>query len=101
TTIFADTMSFPGSNWTKVSFEFLAPNNGKFVTVQGNGGDATTSWTLLDNFRFETPTSINSNTENSLGVVIFPNPFKNKLFIKSENSDAEINKINIINTLGQ
>lgn len=99
--IFSDTTAIPITIWTKRTFSFVAPNNGKFITVKMNGGSFENGWILVDNFSFESPTVIAGDKENSFVINIFPNPFQNKIHIQYESRRSANGRVAIVNIFGQ
>ena len=85
--------------WSLRTFSFVAPNNGQFITaelVSGGGGDV---WCNLDNFNFESTTSIKSISENT-SLNIFPNPFTSETTLKTDFNLKDAT-LTIYNALGQ
>lgn len=101
TVIFSDTTAIPINTWTKRTVSFVAPNNGKYITVKMNGGSFENGWIVVDNFNFENPTSISTYDEHALEISVSPNPFQNKMYIQFKGGSISKRKISIINTLGQ
>ena len=82
--------------WTMRTFEFTAPNNGRFITVRIVGVLGDKAWNLVDNFQLSlwTPTF---ETEN-LQTNIYPNPVRDWVNVET---DVAIKSIRIFNAIGQ
>ncbi len=95
-TIYTPTLS--AGEWKLFTFSFVAPNNGKYITIipQSNAA-AASAWTNFDAFTI-TPGLSTTESENSQSVKIYPNPVQDYLNVsglkKSEN-------YSIINAAGQ
>lgn len=92
------TSNTPLNEWTINTFTFIAPNNGKFITVKLTGGWINSSWVNIDNFFFGDAIGV---TENQLlkEISIYPIPTANKLFIDLKKISKRIS-IEIINITG-
>ena len=85
--------------WVSYSVDFVAPNNGKFITIipEINTGPQS-AWTTFDAFGI-TPTLSTVETENSASVKIFPNPARD--FIKVSGLSTALINYSIVNSAGQ
>jgi len=92
------TASLPTENeWTEKEFIFTAPNNGQYLTIKVDSGDASSTWELIDNVKFAgKSTGISLIDKNTFDV--YPNPAKDRITITGATFCHEIK---IYNTIGQ
>lgn len=85
------------NQWVSYSFDFIAPNDGKYITVIPVTNPASESaWTALDDFKItESLSTDESGIKNS--VKIYPNPVRD--FIKVAGLSTRVN-YSIVNVLG-
>lgn len=67
--------------WTSRSFDFVAPNNGRFITLQMAGKTGLKGWTFVDNFKLALLTPVEETTEVLTSV--YPNPSTGWLSIET------------------
>ena len=66
--------------WINRTFQFMAPNNGKYLTVRNENTGTISAWNFVDNFTFTLMTEA-ENQQNSLAFALYLNPFENSLTI--------------------
>ena len=90
--------SLPVMNaWTQRNFTFIAPNNGRFITVRIDSGGTTKGWNFIDNIQLRRVTSTNNNALNAASV-ISPNPTTGAFTVSFP---LGVELIQIFNTVGQ
>ena len=95
-TIFTPTLV--AAQWTSFSFNFVAPNNGKYITVvPAKNLAATSAWTTFDDFKIS-PTLATTEQGTKKMIKIFPNPVQD--FITVAGLSGKTN-YTILNALGQ
>ena len=96
TTIYTPTLT--GGQWKLFTFSFVAPNNGKYITIIPEANLAAQSaWTNFDAFSI-TPGLSTTESENSKSVKIYPNPVQDYLNISGLKNSQNYS---IINAAGQ
>ena len=83
--------------WTLKQFVFVAPNNGKYLTIRNDSTGSINGWNFVDNFQISDITTINES-KNSQKFALYPNPTQSLVKIES---DINIDYIRILNLLGQ
>ena len=81
--------------WTHRTFNFIAPNNGKYVTVHNEPLDTVGAWNSVDAFQIISLTVNNDISKNQI-FSIYPNPFEKELnvaLINNEVSEIILNDI--------
>jgi len=79
--------SLPSVNsWTFQTFSFVAPNNGKYLTIQNHALPPSVAWNFVDGFHFISSTGIN-NSLTQLSINIYPTIFTNQINIDSQNNE--------------
>jgi hypothetical protein len=78
--------------WSTVTINFVAPNNGTFITLSGSS----TGWTDLDNFIFSSETLSMSTFDLAESIRVYPNPANNMVSI-----NTEVKKVTITDVTGK
>lgn len=90
--------SLPTLNtWIQSTQTFIAPNDGKFITVRTNCSATASGWDLLDNLQL-TPTLGLSENQLSNSITIFPNPASGPITVATT---IDISRIEVYNAVGQ
>ncbi|MBL0343343.1 MAG: T9SS type A sorting domain-containing protein [Bacteroidetes bacterium] len=85
------------NTWTQRTFSFIAPNNGKYITVRIDSAGFLKAYNLIDNIQLTTVNGINDNSLHT-AACLFPNPTNGKFTISFPSS---VQYIQILNSLGQ
>lgn len=85
------------NNWVQKAHTFIAPNNGKYITVTTDCASPSGGWNLIDNLQM-TPTLGVENHDRANSVTIFPNPSAGHFTIATT---ANISQVMVFNAIGQ
>jgi hypothetical protein len=86
------TASKPVKTWTQHSFNFVAPNKSRYITIKAVVGKSTYGfeWTLVDNFVIKPVLAIKEYREGKTEPAISIKPVDSKVFIRFNKPDLEI-----------
>ncbi len=82
--------------WTLRTFEFSAPNNGRFITVRMAGESGLKGWNFVDNLQLGPWTDVFET--GKMKASIYPNPARDWVTIET---DFSVKSIRIFNAVGQ
>ena len=85
------------NSWTKRTFTFIAPNNGKYITMRIDSSGFIQGWNFIDQIQLASTTGINDNSLNTI-TYLFPNPSNGEFTISFPSS---VQCIQIFNSIGQ
>ena len=85
------------NSWTQRTFTFIAPNNGKYITVRIDSMGFLKGWNFIDNIQIASTNGINDNSLNT-ATNIFPNPSNGEFTISFP---SVVQYIQIFNSFGQ
>lgn len=85
------------NSWTQRTFTFVAPNNGKYITIRSDSAGILKAWNFIDNIQLTSINGINDNTLNT-ATYLYPNPTNGEFTISFP---SNVQYIQIINSLGQ
>lgn len=85
-------------NWRLRTFSFIAPNNGKYLSVRNEDTALLDGWNCVDNFVFNIDVGISDQKENN-EFALHPNPCHNSFYI-SVDRDDQLN-ISIYNSMSK
>jgi hypothetical protein len=87
------TAAKPVKEWTQHSFDFMAPNKGKYITVKSVVGNSSYGgeWTLVDNFVIKSKLAVKRYGEGKQVPVISAKLIGSKVLVRFKDSEPRIN----------